>query len=242
MLGGYLDGPDGIKVRIVKQEFPYDIGIYRNIKQGMGGGLLSWFWPLAASPSDYSGLEFEVNGFEGRKYSSEFIRGLTLSVTQMHQSCGRLRIRTACREEPGHLMLRMLSPTVTIRLQTRSRSSLFDRDRSGIWLVCRGQALKSSGGNHSMNATAKERTLTLCIPVPTLMANSYPKVKRAGKIPKEIGYKTLALMRTSISMTKIMYRWRNCFGGDKVTVEEKDKYERYETTVQEGRYSGNFNV
>lgn len=37
VLGGYLDGPDGIKVKIQKQEFPYDIGIWRNFKQGMGG-------------------------------------------------------------------------------------------------------------------------------------------------------------------------------------------------------------
>lgn len=37
-LGGYLDGPDGVRVRIVKQEFPYDIGIWQNIKQGMGTG------------------------------------------------------------------------------------------------------------------------------------------------------------------------------------------------------------
>lgn len=37
--GGYLDGPDGMKVMIRKQEFPYDIGILSNIKAGMGG---SW--------------------------------------------------------------------------------------------------------------------------------------------------------------------------------------------------------
>jgi hypothetical protein len=36
--GGYLDGPDGLKVRIKPQEFPYDIGIWANIKQGMGTG------------------------------------------------------------------------------------------------------------------------------------------------------------------------------------------------------------
>lgn len=35
--GGYLDGPGGIKIRIKKQEFPYDIGIWANIKAGMGG-------------------------------------------------------------------------------------------------------------------------------------------------------------------------------------------------------------
>ncbi|KAK2795753.1 Palmitoyltransferase [Onygenales sp. PD_12] len=45
VFGGYLDGPDGVRVRIQKQEFPYDIGIWNNIKSGMG-------------------LEFEVNGFE----------------------------------------------------------------------------------------------------------------------------------------------------------------------------------
>ncbi|KAL1961004.1 hypothetical protein VTO42DRAFT_4892 [Malbranchea cinnamomea] len=36
-LGGFLDGPDGMRIRIRKQEFPYDIGIWQNIKQGMGG-------------------------------------------------------------------------------------------------------------------------------------------------------------------------------------------------------------
>lgn len=35
--GGYLDGPGGVKVRIEKQEFPYDIGIWGNVKAGMGG-------------------------------------------------------------------------------------------------------------------------------------------------------------------------------------------------------------
>jgi hypothetical protein len=35
-LGGYLDGPDGVKVRIVKQEYPYDIGLWQNVVQGMG--------------------------------------------------------------------------------------------------------------------------------------------------------------------------------------------------------------
>lgn len=39
--GGYLDGPDGAKVRIVRQEFPYDIGIFRNIAQGMGSSNVS---------------------------------------------------------------------------------------------------------------------------------------------------------------------------------------------------------
>jgi palmitoyltransferase len=64
IFGGYLDGPDGIKVKIEKQEFPYDIGIWANMKQGMdGGNFVAWFWPFARTPSS-GGLAFEVNGFE----------------------------------------------------------------------------------------------------------------------------------------------------------------------------------
>ena len=35
--GGYLEAPGGARIRIRKQEFPYDIGIWANIKAGMGG-------------------------------------------------------------------------------------------------------------------------------------------------------------------------------------------------------------
>ena len=64
VLGGYLDGPDGQKVKIKRQEFPYDIGIWNNICQGMGtANPLSWFWPFSSTPTS-SGLRFEENGFE----------------------------------------------------------------------------------------------------------------------------------------------------------------------------------
>jgi palmitoyltransferase len=64
VLGGYLDGPDGTRVRIKRQEFPYDIGIWSNIVQGMGtSNVLAWFWPFSATPKT-SGLSFEENGFE----------------------------------------------------------------------------------------------------------------------------------------------------------------------------------
>jgi palmitoyltransferase len=64
VFGGYLDGPNGIKVRIQKQEFPYDIGIWRNITQGMDSSFpLKWLWPFATTPRS-NGLEFETNGFE----------------------------------------------------------------------------------------------------------------------------------------------------------------------------------
>ena len=38
-LGGQLEGPGGVKIRIKRQEFPYDIGIFSNIRQGMGGSI-----------------------------------------------------------------------------------------------------------------------------------------------------------------------------------------------------------
>ena len=37
ILGGYVHGPGGMKVKISKQEFPYDIGMWKNCRQGLGG-------------------------------------------------------------------------------------------------------------------------------------------------------------------------------------------------------------
>ena len=64
VLGGYLDGPDGIRVKIEHHEYPYDIGIWSNICQGMGtANPIAWFWPFASSVKT-DGLCFETNGFE----------------------------------------------------------------------------------------------------------------------------------------------------------------------------------
>ncbi|KAL8838575.1 MAG: hypothetical protein Q9176_004972 [Flavoplaca citrina] len=63
--GGYLDGPDGRRIGIQRQEFPYDIGIYQNMEQGMGGvHFWAWLWPFATTPPNATGLDFETNGFE----------------------------------------------------------------------------------------------------------------------------------------------------------------------------------
>lgn len=65
-LGGHLDGPDGSKVRIQHQEFPWDIGIWTNLCEMMGSrNPLAWFWPLARSNTVESGLQFEHNGIDG---------------------------------------------------------------------------------------------------------------------------------------------------------------------------------
>lgn len=36
VFGGWLDGPDGSRIRIQHQEYPYDIGLWSNVVQGMG--------------------------------------------------------------------------------------------------------------------------------------------------------------------------------------------------------------
>ncbi|KAG9201525.1 Palmitoyltransferase [Epicoccum nigrum] len=63
--GGYLSTPEGARVRIQRQEFPYDIGFFANVAQGMGSANpLTWLNPFSATPSLQSGLSFAVNGFE----------------------------------------------------------------------------------------------------------------------------------------------------------------------------------
>jgi palmitoyltransferase len=44
--GGYLDGPDGMQVRITRQEYPFDIGIWENLKQGMGTSNVRPTYPI----------------------------------------------------------------------------------------------------------------------------------------------------------------------------------------------------
>lgn len=64
VLGGWLDGPDGMRIRIKRQEFPYDIGIWANIRQGMGtSNMVAWFWPFSPTLKS-DGLTFQTNGFE----------------------------------------------------------------------------------------------------------------------------------------------------------------------------------
>lgn len=67
-----------MRIKIRKQEFPYDVGILDNMRQGMGSIPLLWLWPFAATPSNDSGLNFETNGFEGTlcfelKYSTKML-------------------------------------------------------------------------------------------------------------------------------------------------------------------------
>ena len=40
--GGYVDGPNGLRINLTKQEFPFDVGILNNIEQGMTGSPLLW--------------------------------------------------------------------------------------------------------------------------------------------------------------------------------------------------------
>jgi palmitoyltransferase len=64
--GNTLSGPDGRPIIITHQEFPWDVGIWTNICQGMGTwNPLAWFWPFAQSPSVESGLSFLHNEIDG---------------------------------------------------------------------------------------------------------------------------------------------------------------------------------
>ena len=73
VLGGQLDGPDGTKVRIEHQEFPWDIGIFSNFRQAMGTwNLLAWAWPFAFGPSVDSGLVYEHNEIDGKSIRISF--------------------------------------------------------------------------------------------------------------------------------------------------------------------------
>lgn len=63
--GGYVYANGGQKMRVEKQEFPYDIGIWRNLCQGMGTSvIIFWILPFGPTPSMDNAGKFEVNGFE----------------------------------------------------------------------------------------------------------------------------------------------------------------------------------
>lgn len=96
VLGGYLDAPDGSKVKIEHQEFPWDVGIWANFCQGMGSkNPLAWFWPLAKSPSIESGLSFEHNEIDGKQPWNHYLNNALLTVTlQIQPNHGRPRIQT----------------------------------------------------------------------------------------------------------------------------------------------------
>ena len=63
-LGGYLYA-NGQKMRIERQEFPYDVGIWRNICEGMGTSMVPlWFLPFGGAPDIKKAAGYQVNGFE----------------------------------------------------------------------------------------------------------------------------------------------------------------------------------
>jgi palmitoyltransferase len=63
--GGWVYGSGGQRVRVERQEFPFDIGIWKNLVQGMGtANVVAWFLPFGGGPGIESAASFEVNGFE----------------------------------------------------------------------------------------------------------------------------------------------------------------------------------
>jgi hypothetical protein len=103
VLGGQLDGPDGTKIRLEHQEFPWDIGIFSNFRQAMGTwNLLAWAWPFAASPSVNSGLVYEHNEIDGRsklkiRYRRYVLNNLCRSQQTLASTRSRPRIQSSTR-------------------------------------------------------------------------------------------------------------------------------------------------
>lgn len=63
--GGFLYAAGGHKIRVEHQEFPYDIGIWKNLSQAMGTkNIFIWFSPFGGAPTIDSAIYWEVNGFE----------------------------------------------------------------------------------------------------------------------------------------------------------------------------------
>ncbi|CZR55202.1 related to PFA4 Palmitoyltransferase [Phialocephala subalpina] len=64
-MGGYVYANGGQKVRVERQEFPYDIGVWKNLVQAFGtSNPIFWILPFGGAPGVESGFEFEENGFE----------------------------------------------------------------------------------------------------------------------------------------------------------------------------------
>jgi len=64
-LGGYIYANNGKRVRVQHQEYPYDVGIWKNLVQGMGTrNVLIWLLPFGGAPSVKTATDWEVNGFE----------------------------------------------------------------------------------------------------------------------------------------------------------------------------------
>jgi palmitoyltransferase len=65
VLGGYLHGPEGKKIRIEHQEFPWDVGIWKNFAAAFGTrNIFAWFWPLERTIPAERGFKFEHNGID----------------------------------------------------------------------------------------------------------------------------------------------------------------------------------
>ncbi|KAJ5232854.1 Palmitoyltransferase pfa4 [Penicillium chermesinum] len=85
VMGGYLEGPGGVKIRIRKQEFPYDMSFWTNIKDGMGG-----------SPNDpqlieaYSSARDTVEAFQRRQAEDLRCKNLSAEIQRRKRFHERL--------------------------------------------------------------------------------------------------------------------------------------------------------
>ncbi|KAH0533902.1 hypothetical protein FGG08_007478 [Glutinoglossum americanum] len=64
-LGGLVEAPGGERVRVLRQEFPFDVGVWGNVAGGMSSrNPLTWLNPLAPTPSGQTALSFPKSAIE----------------------------------------------------------------------------------------------------------------------------------------------------------------------------------
>jgi hypothetical protein len=86
VFGGWLDGPDGTRIRIERQEYPYDIGLWSNIVQGMGTSNAMPSYPSTSENTNFSHRYWLGSGYfpDRRVFRAEFtMRPMGLKVTPL---------------------------------------------------------------------------------------------------------------------------------------------------------------
>jgi len=141
--GGFLEGPDGERIQIKRQEFPYDIGVWGNLVQAMGtwnvsifqssicsslqdlGRCLRGFFHSPQPPVCQVGWNLKRTALKVAVSQLTFQRH-TLIKAQIQSSAGHLLTQIVYPAQEGH----MKSPQHVLRViprLTTDRTHLLDK-------------------------------------------------------------------------------------------------------------------
>ncbi|CAG8978593.1 hypothetical protein HYALB_00011743 [Hymenoscyphus albidus] len=165
--GGWITTNSGVKVRIVSQEFPYDIGIWKNLVAGMGSSNpIFWFMPFGPMPKIEAGM-WENNGFEDEGTMWPPLDPDKMSSNSRRSVDGRGFLEMDTREEEKEAFKRRQEEDFKARggvytfegVEYRSTSNMFadeeddddeletrvDGDVKGGWTNSEGERLRDFG-------------------------------------------------------------------------------------------------